>query len=230
MSGANEQTRRALIRSGEGLFAHAAFGSVTEAEIVTAAGLHDPALISEYFDNKLGLLHAIIDRHQVPVDARRNRLLDDLERRGNSDPREAAEALVFPLSDKLTDPHGGLDYLLILARMRAEPELFQMLTSRPHGITRALMLLIPEGAMDKDSSAVTLMLVSAMVVNGLADCALGPQANHRTFVRVLIDSICAVVGGPVDNVSPLRASAPATAAAITGPPVAVSLAADSATA
>jgi AcrR family transcriptional regulator len=230
MSGANEQTRRALIRSGEGLFARATFGSVAEAEIVAGAGLNDPTVISEYFGNTHGLLGAIIDRHQVPVDARRNRLIDDLERRGNPRPREAAEALVFPLSDKLNDPHGGLDYLLILARMRAEPELFQMLTSRPHGIARALALLIPDGTMDKDSVAVSLMLVSAMIVNGLADCALGPQTNHRTFIRVLIDSICAVVGGPTDNVSPLRATAPATAAAIVGPAAAVSLSAESATA
>lgn len=208
-----EPARRALIRAGEKLFAAKAVGEVTEAEIVEQAGLSDETSVEDFFGNRLGLLRTIIDAHQIPADARRNRLLDDQLREGRPDGRSAVEVLVHPLADKLTDPHGGPEYLMICARLRRDPELFGMLLAGSPSISRALEFVVPDDALADDPTIFhRLEIVSSMIVHSLADFAQEDRDDHGPFVGALIDSICAVVAWPAPERSPKRSSPTAIAA------------------
>ena len=190
----DESTRRALIRAGEKLFATKAASEVSEAEIAEHAGVADNQAVQTYFGDRAGLLKVIIDIHQIPVDARRNRLLDDLVRDGVPDVRSAVEVLVHPLADKLYDPYGGREYLQICARLRRDPEQFGMLLSRTTGISRALEFITPyEKDVDPDTSFLRLQIISTMIVHGLADFAEDDDDDHGRSVTALIDAICAVI-------------------------------------
>jgi AcrR family transcriptional regulator len=187
-----EPEKRAVLRAGERLFAQRPFDLVTEADIAADAGSVSPDVVVDHFGSRTGLLQAIVDRHQVPIDARRNRLIDDLVRTGAPTVRGAAEALIYPAADDLSDPHGGRDYPQICARLRHEPDLSTMLLARSHGISRATDILIPEDSVADEVRSAKLRVVSAIMIDGLADIARDPEIDERLFVEVLIDSICAV--------------------------------------
>jgi AcrR family transcriptional regulator len=120
--------RNRLIAAGERLFAERGIDNVSLRELSRAAGARNVMALQHHFTDRDGLLHAILQKHLVRVEARRHRMLDEcLEKSGDGgDPplQALAAALVDPWAQCLVDDDGGRDYLRIFVELVNRPRPF----------------------------------------------------------------------------------------------------------
>src|SRR6478752_4721362 len=79
------ETRRALIRTAERLFAESGIDAVSLRQIGAAAGTRNSGAVAYHFGDKEGLIRAIIDDRQGQIDKRVRELLGELERQERLD-------------------------------------------------------------------------------------------------------------------------------------------------
>lgn len=106
-------TRNELMRAAERLFAERGIDGVSLREINRAAGQGNSTALQYHFENRNGLLRAIVEKHRADTEPRRHALLDQYEADGANDIRLLSAALVLPLAAKLSDRDGGREYLQI---------------------------------------------------------------------------------------------------------------------
>jgi AcrR family transcriptional regulator len=110
-----------LVLAAERLFAQHGLDGVSLRQIVTAAGLHNPAAVQYHFKNKAGLLRAVVLHRVKAFNQRRQQMLDELVATGREhDLRGLVEAIVCPLAE-LEPP--GSHYVRFLARLHYHREL-----------------------------------------------------------------------------------------------------------
>lgn len=119
-----EAAREAILDAAERLFAARGFNGVTVRHIGEAAGV-DPALAHYYFATKRGVFDAVFLRRAPPLNAERERLLDDLEARPADQvtPADVIAAFVEPALERWA--HGGPGwkaYLALVAQVNNTPE------------------------------------------------------------------------------------------------------------
>jgi AcrR family transcriptional regulator len=119
---ARPDTRAAIIRAAEELFASRGIDAVSLREINRAAEQSNASALQYHFGDRTGLLRAIIEKHRADTEARRHALLDQYEASGIDDMRTLASALLLPLAAKLDDPDGGREYLQINAEIFTRPD------------------------------------------------------------------------------------------------------------
>lgn len=110
-------TRARLISAAEQLFAERGIDGVSLREINRASGAKNAVAVQYHFEDRAGVIRAILEKHRPGVDASRHRHLDEFEASGDGELRTLAGALVRPLAEKLADPDGGLEYLQIQAEL-----------------------------------------------------------------------------------------------------------------
>src|SRR5271166_4223975 len=115
-------TRERLIAAAEELFAANGIQAVSLREIVRASGARNTAALQYHFGDRAGLVRAILEKHDLDVDIRRDTLLDAYEAAGERDLWTLANALVQPLGAQLAEPDGGPAYLQILAELMNQPQ------------------------------------------------------------------------------------------------------------
>lgn len=116
-------TRLALIRAAETLFAERGFDAVSLREVSVAAGQANNSAVSYHFGNREGLIDAILERHSAPIQARYVAQIEALERFGSLSARALVEILALPIVAKLDDPDGGWAYLSLCAQLVVSPHL-----------------------------------------------------------------------------------------------------------
>jgi AcrR family transcriptional regulator len=115
-------TRARLISAAEKLFAERGIDGVSLREINRASGAKNAVAVQYHFDDRAGVVRAIVDKHRPAVEVSRHAMLDGYERTaGEADLRTLAGCLVRPLAEKLADPDGGLEYLQIQAELVNRP-------------------------------------------------------------------------------------------------------------
>ena len=114
-------TRARLISAAERLFAERGIDGVSLREINRASGAKNAVAVQYHFDDRAGVVRAILEKHRPAVEASRHRLLDEYEEAGTPDLRALSGALVRPLAEKLSEPDGGLEYLQIQAELVNRP-------------------------------------------------------------------------------------------------------------
>ena len=115
-------TRARLINAAERLFAERGIDGVSLREINRASGAKNAVAVQYHFDDRGGVVRAILEKHRPAVEASRHALLDEFEDSGgDNDLRFLSGALVRPLAEKLSDPDGGLEYLQIQAEIVNRP-------------------------------------------------------------------------------------------------------------
>src|SRR3954453_21988093 len=107
MSRSPEATRARLITAAEQLFAERGIDAVSLREINRAAGARNAIAVQYHFEDRAGVLRAILGKHRPDVEARRHAMLDQYEADGAPNLRALAGALVGPPAAKLTEPPGG---------------------------------------------------------------------------------------------------------------------------
>jgi AcrR family transcriptional regulator len=106
-------TRERLITVAEELMAVQGADAVDLKEIQRAAGQRNRSAINYHFGDRDGLLDAIRDRHRGPINAERNRRLDELEATGSVTVQNLVDALIRPIARGL-DNRSGRNYLIIV--------------------------------------------------------------------------------------------------------------------
>jgi AcrR family transcriptional regulator len=111
-------TRLALMRAAEQLFAQQGVDRVSLREIAIAAGQRNVSAATYHFGSKRELIEAILERHSLPVqDSWGPVLADDPEHR--IDLHTLVGLLVRPLVAKIDDPDGGRCFLEMSAELVA---------------------------------------------------------------------------------------------------------------
>lgn len=204
-----EGAREAILDAAERLFAARGFNGVTVRHIGEAAGV-DPALAHYYFSTKRGIFDAVFVRRAPPLNAERERRLDELEAlpQDQVTPADVIAAFVEPALERWA--HGGPGwkaYLALVAQVNNTPEWGGETMTRyfdpvVHRVIALMRRCIPE-AQDIDlywcyhflSGALTLTLAETGRIDRLSGgvCASSdypavsarlPQAMAAAFVAV----------------------------------------------
>ena len=179
--------------AAERLFAGEGIDGVSLREINRAAGARNAIAVQYHFEDRRGVLEAIMDKHRPEVEARRHAMLDQYEADGVPGLRKLAAALVRPAASKLTDPDGGPEYLQISAELlnRARAPISRPSEGSPDSMSRwraAVMPLLAPGSGELHRRFTTIRF-AAMELGRRARS--GPHADDRLFISHLID----LVGG-----------------------------------
>lgn len=93
-----------LVEVAERLFAERGVNGVSLREIGAAAGQRNTGAARYHFGSKEGLVDAVFEHRMVPVNARREELLAELDSTGRAhELRSLTEAFLLPLSEQLGD-------------------------------------------------------------------------------------------------------------------------------
>src|SRR5437763_8135949 len=112
-----ETTRARLINAAEELFAARGIEAVSLREINRTSGARNAIAVQYHFEDRAGMVRAVLQKHRPDIEARRHALLDQYEADGAHDLRRLAAALVRPWAAKLADADGGPEYLQIQAEL-----------------------------------------------------------------------------------------------------------------
>lgn len=113
--------RTRLIAAGERLFAERGIDNVSLREVSRAAEARNVMALQHHFTDREGLVNAILEKHLVQVEQRRNRMLNECTATGDPPLHELAAALVDPWAQCLVDDDGGRHYLRIFAELVNRP-------------------------------------------------------------------------------------------------------------
>ena len=195
-----ESTKARIVVAAERLFAAQGIDAVSLREINRLAGAKNAIAVQYHFEDRVGVLRAILAKHLPEVDARRHALLDECEASGTTDLRAFAAALVRPLAAKLADPDGGPEYLRINAELLNRPRPRLEPSSNPDdSINRWRALVephVPRGA-GRLHRRFTAMQFSAAELGRRA--TTGPHTDDRLFVSHVIDLVTGILAAPVSD-------------------------------
>jgi AcrR family transcriptional regulator len=198
-----ESTKQRLISAAETLFSERGIEGVSLREINAAAGQKNSTALQYHFENRFGLLLAVLAKHRVDVEARRREMLDSYEAHGVDDLRSLAEALVRPSATKLGDLDGGRPYLRIHSQVINRPEWpfdKHVPVDPDDSIERWRQLvgpLLPEVAVRRLHHRFTAMRVSATELARRA--ASAPRRDDQLFTSHLVDLVTALLSAPVST-------------------------------
>lgn len=198
-----DDTRAQLIRAAERLFAERGIDAVSLREINREADQRNATALQYHFEDRRGLVRAILAKHDLSVDASRHALLDEIEKDGEHDLHRFSAALVQPAAEKLSDRDGGRDYLRIVAQLvngyplRTE---FIEQNDESDSVNRWRAMVGPEMSplavvpLHSRFTARRIMLIE------LARRAESPRRkDDRLFVSHLVDLVAAILGAPISS-------------------------------
>lgn len=115
-------TRLALMRAAEKLFAEKSVRAVSLREVTAAAGQRNVSAVVYHFGSKTELLECVLERHSEPMQLLFQERLALMENDPSVSMRSLITMLIEPLAAKLDDPDGGKDYLALCAQLAASPD------------------------------------------------------------------------------------------------------------
>ena len=92
-------TRDAILNAAERLFVENGVSATSKRQVTEAAGQSNNAAVDYHFGSWSGLVQAVLERHVVDVEQRRERMLADLPQR--PDLHELVRCMVQPFTDHL---------------------------------------------------------------------------------------------------------------------------------
>lgn len=209
-------TSMRLLLVAERLIADEGVAHVSMRRINVEAGSGNISAVHYHFGSLERVIEAIFALRVPRLDARRNELLDELQRRpGPPSVNEVLQAVVWPLAEQLLEGAPDSCYLRFLAAVNRVPsfEIRTFLRQRHRrGLTRSYVLLrraFP--AIPKDVLHARLMLAWREVVRTLADVDLMIRARHSRLrdplvmfhATDLITRIEASLGAPISEATQL---------------------------
>ena len=197
-----DDTRSRLVDAAERLFAERGIDAVSLREITRESGARNAIALQYHFEDRDGVLRAILEKHLPRIEACRHEMLDECEASGTADLRSLAAALVRPYAAKLAEPDGRA-FLRIHADLTDRPR--SSFDAATPSVERWRRLVEP--LLDDDAARLhrryTAMLHTALELSRRA--RTGPRRDDRLFTSYLIDVVTAVLGAPVSDETRLLA-------------------------
>lgn len=192
------ETKRRLVDTAERLFAETSIDAVTLADVCKEAGQKNRNAAQYHFGDRIGLIHAVLDKHGEIVAQQRHDKLARIEQSSDYDMRKLVEALVLPIADHVhTDPK-GLIYLQLNRQLISSSEHANIGLRRINRMSEIVQLqkLIKKKMppQSKRSIEAKMIIIQCMLFNGLASFYdIQPKTSRKTFVDTLCASITAVL-------------------------------------
>jgi AcrR family transcriptional regulator len=197
-----EPTKDALVAAAEKLFAAHGINRVSLREINRASGARNAVALQYHFNDRDGMVRAVVRKHYAAVDLQRHEMLHSFERGSRDDIRELSAALVVPSAAKLTDPDGGPEYLQIAAELLNGPTA-DFDPSAPFDLSASIdrWRALVEPFLEQDATRLhrrfTAIRFSAMELGRRAQSA--PHSDDRLFTSQLVDLVTALLLAPVSS-------------------------------
>lgn len=192
-------TRLALMRAAEQLFAQQGVDRVSLREIAIAAGQRNVSAATYHFGSKRELIETILERHSLPIQASWRPLLEQDKQQAVT-LHALLEAVVKPLVAKIDDADGGRCYLELCAELvcsRSFPLMGMRIAISPeaHEITRRIAERGPEvPAMVR---VVRSTRLAALVYGSIGDYLRllnnGVEISRPVFISDLVNTLAAAV-------------------------------------
>ena len=115
--GKSSETRLKIIRTAELLFAEHGVDAVSVADIHAAAEQRNHSAVQYHFDDKKGLVYAIVERHLDEIQQRWAAMIQLLESQCALSVRALCNVMVHGTVAKLDDPDNGTEFLLLAAEL-----------------------------------------------------------------------------------------------------------------
>ncbi|MEM7142676.1 MAG: TetR/AcrR family transcriptional regulator [Actinomycetota bacterium] len=197
MPRSGSETREALVRAGERLFAANGIDATTTTSLVEEAGQRNNNAVGFHFGDKDGLVAAILDKHQRVIDDDRRARLASLPAAVDAD--VVARALVEPLVDRLRDVDGGAAYVRIQAEVAGRTR-GALPPAPPEGLARLLELALPFAAgLDEPDFLLHAQVIFIVAVQGLAafldDTPAPDDATIERWNEVLVNAVAVLLTG-----------------------------------
>lgn len=198
---ATPSQRDALLRAAERLIAERGLHDLSLRQVNAAAGARNASAVQYHFDDRAGLIRAVLGKHEPEVEAARHRLLDDWEAAGGADLRSLVAAFVRPLAAEL-DCDGGPGYLQLMADLlnAPHPAVDVSVQDDPSNSTTrwrsAIAPLLEPGAVGRHRRFVMIRFT----VSELARRArVEDRTDHRLFTSDLVDLVTGLAAAPVST-------------------------------
>jgi AcrR family transcriptional regulator len=204
-------TRLALMRAAEQLFAQQGVDRVSLREIAVAAGQRNVSAATYHFGSKRELIESILERHSRPVQDDWLRILEAAKH--GMELRQLIELLVRPIVDKIDDADGGRCYLELCAELvtsRSFPLISMRIATNPGAA--ALGKSIAEQGPRLPSALATLRgtRLAAILYTSIADylrlSSDGMAPGRDAFITDLISVLVSVVRAPVGELASNQAA------------------------
>jgi len=197
-----DATRAALVSAAERLFAAEGIDRVSLREINRASGARNAVALQYHFEDRGGIVRAVMAKHYPHVDAERHRLLDAYVEDKTDDLRRLGEALVLPSATKLADPDGGPEYLQISAELLNRPRpraVEESPEDSSDSINRWRGLVEPFLGQDATRLHRRFTAIRFAAAELGRRAASGPHRDDRLFVSQLVDLVVALLLAPVSS-------------------------------
>lgn len=187
------QTKMRLMDAAEKLFTTRGIDNVTMADVGRAAQQKNRNALQYHFQNKAGLINAVLDRHTESITARRQEMLQQL----GAEPslRSVVHILVTPVIEKFADREKGEAFIAINAQLMVSQGLASIRLARTQRIPEAKkiqeLLLNFFGEASHDDIIIKQSLIDTMIFCGLASyLARNGDTDLNRFASILINNIC----------------------------------------
>lgn len=187
-------TRKRIIDAAEKLFAKKGVEATSLLDIARAAEQKNRSALQYHFKNKEGLLHAVLDKHAIPIAEARNAYLDQLEAGGDYSYYQLVEALVAPMAAELDNADGGSEFIKIHSELMSSEQFRGFRQQRDKDLAdvqRMQKLAIPfVDNSDPEALRARGILIGCLLIHGLATYL--PQQSllsREVFLRTLIQGI-----------------------------------------
>jgi AcrR family transcriptional regulator len=191
--------RDKLVDAARDLFAERGIEGASLREITRAAGQANTSALQYHFGDRESLLDAVLEPHQIEVDARRASLLEELETRESPDLRDLASVLVRP-SAAMLQVEGGKAYLQIMAELIRDPERFGRDRFGLRGSLGRWAMAAKRRMPETVSPLHRRFAAMQLCFSELARRASTKRrADHRLFVSDLIDLTTGLLASPVSK-------------------------------
>jgi len=202
-------TERRLLLAAESLFAERGIDAVSLRAIMAAAGAN-VASVHYHFGSKDALVRALIKERGGQVSARRNELLDDLERADELNVQMLAEAFVRPVLEMVNS--GGIAWVTFIAGILSSghPALTVVtdgFIQQGRRFTALLERIYPDiparTARFRLTQAMTLTFQVLGDLDGVRGMLAfsGAELTQAEVFEELIDVVTAILAGPPTRVS-----------------------------
>ena len=197
-----EETRLALIRAAEVLFAARGVQQVSLGEITQAAGQKNRSAVQYHFGDKRVLIEALLERHSTPIQAGWLALFPAMEAAGSPSLTALVQLLVHSLVAKLDDPDNGPEYIAVCAQLVSSPSypLMEMRASWAPGAVKLGALMM---AVTKDVPTAIrvrrMQRVAGVLYQSIADYSRVGGVSRKLFVADLIDSLVGLIAAPISE-------------------------------
>ena len=203
-----QRTRAKIIDTAELLYAEKGIDNVTLLSINKAAGQSNRNAAKYYFQNKQGLLEAVLKKHALQINERRLELLANLEQRDDAGIEDVMSAIVSPLGAKLSEGASGIAYIRINGQLMVNPEFSSLRTKLGIDLRNNARLdemfrrFIPDAS--REVRDFRSLLVENLMYHGLSAfasrhlrnsrrSAASPTRDPQEFITELVRALSAII-------------------------------------